>query len=196
LKSYNLPGGSDFPNLDAFSELKWLETSKLLKQQEDYRIKERQTGQNILQLREEIKQDQADYAKARREALRAGDPEPDYSPIATKETELEKLEERAQDFRAIRAQSKAEIQTTAIASRDKRAPEVAEVLAKKVALLEEQVGEMREAVAEVAAYARLAEWIEHPEQGFAISPINTSGLNALVREARYRTAAAIGSVVA
>jgi hypothetical protein len=193
LKSYNLPGGSsDFPNLAAFPELKWPEISKLLKEQEDYRIKERHTGQNIMQLREEIKQDQANYAKARREALRAGDPEPDYSLITAKEAELEKLEERSRDFRQIREENKAEIYAAVAAHREKYTPGLVEALAKKEATLEEQIEEVRETLSEVDALSRLVEWLEAPERGFAISPTNTTGLAAVVREARYRVA---GSVV-
>src|SRR4051794_14506808 len=179
-----------FPNLDAFN-VKFKPLQRLLNEIQRLYDQERQTGIGATVLREKIDNLERQYAKDRVAAIRRDPGEEELSDehITEARANLDKLNQRARDIRQARELVKADIFRCVQENGEEWAQQLDQPLAEKVAVLEEKAGEMRAITAEVAAYARLKEWLGAPERGFGITPIpGAEPLDTVVAEARNRAA--------
>jgi hypothetical protein len=187
LTNYYGPGGSIFPNLDAFEGIKFKPLQRLLNEIQRLYDQERQTGIASTVLREKIDNLERQYAKDRVAAIRAGEDELFDEHITEARRNLDKLNQRARDIRQARELVKADIFRCVQENGEEWAQQLNQPLAEKVAVLEEKAAEMRAITAEVAAYARLKEWLGAPERGFGITPIpGSESLDTVVEQAQRR----------
>jgi hypothetical protein len=189
LTNYYGPGGSIFPNLDAFEGIKFKPLQRLLNEIQRLYDQERQTGIASTVLREKIDNLERQYAKDRVAAIRAGEDELFDEHITEARRNLDKLNQRARDIRQARELVKADIFRCVQENGEEWAQQLNQPLAERMAVLEEKAAEMRDLVTEVAAYSRLKEWLGAPERGFGITPIpGADSLDTVVAEARNRAA--------
>jgi RNA-binding protein YhbY len=180
LTNYYGPGGSIFPNLDAFN-VKFKPLQRLLNEIQRLYDQERQTGIASTVLREKIDNLERQYAQDRVAAIRAGEEELSDEHITEARANLDKLNQRAREL------VKADIFRCVQENGEEWAQQLEQPLAEKVAVLEEKAQEMRAITAEVAAYARLKEWLGAPERGFGITPIpGSDSLDTVVEQAQRR----------
>jgi hypothetical protein len=175
LTNYYGPGGSIFPNLDAFEGIKFKPLQRLLNEIQRLYDQERQVGIASTVLREKIDNLERQYAQDRVAAIRAGEDELSDEHITEARVTLDKLNVRADIIRCVQENG------------NEWAQQLNQPLAEKVAVLEEKAAEMRAITAEVAAYARLKEWLGAPERGFGITPIpGSESLDTVVEQAQRR----------
>src|SRR4051812_25952839 len=170
MTNYYGPGGSQYPNLEAFP-VKWKPLKKLLDENARLHRQEQEAGLAWEQAKNKLKALVDEQHEVRVRALRTGEDLPDGDAIKDTEQYITYLEQHSRDLRQARALVADDIHRCVIENAEAWMPAVDEQLDQKIADLAQRAADMLAVVDEVAAFARLKEWLDKPEAGFGISPM-------------------------